>query len=901
MRHASRRFGRLDKSWILTLLAAGAALALGAPSSASAQIVVNEILQNPSVVADGDGEWFEVFNPGAGAVDINGWTIEDNDFDSHLIANGGPLLVPAGGYLVLGNNGNAGTNGGVAVDYVFTGIALANGGDELVLRDQLLNEVDRVEWDGGPVFPDPNGASMALADPGLDNNDGANWCTASTPFGSGDLGTPGAANDCPAVVPEVVINEIMQNPSAVGDSAGEWLELFNPTGAPIDIDGWTVADNDFDSFVIANGGPLVIPAGGFVVLGNNGDSLSNGGVTVDYVYAGFFLSNSADEVVLFDGLLNEVDRVEYDDGATFPDPNGASMALADPALDNNDGANWCTSATAFGAGDLGTPGAANDCPPPAVPGIVINEIMQNPSAVSDGSGEWFEIVNTTADPIDIDGWTIADNDFDSHVIANGGALVVPGGGFLVLGNNADFATNGGVTVGYEYSGVFLSNSSDELVLFDGGSEVDRVEWDNGATFPDPSGISMSLKNPVLDNNVGANWCEASTPFGSGDLGTPGAANDCFAGLVINEVDADQTSTDDAEFIEIYDGGDGNTDLSGLVLVLFNGSDDASYRAFDLDGRSTDANGFFVLCGNAANTAGCDLDVSPDTNLIQNGADAVALMVGDAADFPNDTPVTTEGLLDALVYDTNDSDDGGLLPLLNAGQPQVNEGGQGSKDLHSNQRCPNGFGGQRNTDTYFQNTPTAGSLNNCPPIEIFTIQGSGSASPYDGFIVLSTDNVVTAVRDTGAGIDGFFMQTPAARADGDIDTSDGIFVFTGSDPGVAVGDLVTVTGAVDEFFGFTEMIVDPANLMITGFGALPLAVAFDATVPSPDPAFPSCSIEYECYEGMLVEVAAGTVTGPNQGFGSDPIAEVHVVATTSRTFREPGIEYPGDRAVPAMGR
>ena len=161
-------------------------------------------------------------------------------------------------------------------------------------------------------------------------------------------------------------------------------------------------------------------------------------------------------------------------------------------------------------------------------------------------------------------------------------------------------------------------------------------------------------------------------------------------VIINEVDADQVSTDSAEFVELFDGGDGNTDLTGLVLVLYNGNDDASYLAFDLDGLSTDADGYFVLCGNAATVANCDLDVSPDTNLIQNGADAVALLVGDAVNFPNDTPLTTTDLLDAIVYDTNDDDDDGLLALLNAGQPQVNEGGNGDQTGHSNQRCDNGF-------------------------------------------------------------------------------------------------------------------------------------------------------------------------------------------------------------------
>ncbi|MDX1417767.1 MAG: lamin tail domain-containing protein, partial [Candidatus Promineifilaceae bacterium] len=99
--------------------------------------------------------------------------------------------------------------------------------------------------------------------------------------------------------------------------------------------------------------------------------------------------------------------------------------------------------------------------------IIVNEIMNNPAAVSDSVGEWFEVYNTTGSAIDINGWTIEDNDTDSHVISSGGSLIVPAGGYLVLGNNTDTATNGGAPVAYSYgSSWFLSNSADEVVLFD---------------------------------------------------------------------------------------------------------------------------------------------------------------------------------------------------------------------------------------------------------------------------------------------------------------------------------------------------------------------------------------------------------------------------------------------------
>ena len=212
-------------------------------------------------------------------------------------------------------------------------------------------------------------------------------------------------------------------------------------------------------------------------------------------------------------------------------------------------------------------------------------------------------------------------------------------------------------------------------------------------------------------------------------------------VVINEVDSDQAGTDTGEFVELYDGGTGNTSLTGLVVVFYNGSDDKSYAAFDLDGRSTNANGYFTL-GNAA-VPGVDR-VFAD-GLMQNGADAVALYVGNASDFPNGTSVTTTNLLDALVYDTSDADDPELLSLLNAGQQQINEDNGGNGATNSNQRCPNGSGGARNTSTYNQFLPTPDGANVCvvttpPPTltinDVSLNEGNSSTSTFAFTVSLS---------------------------------------------------------------------------------------------------------------------------------------------------------------------
>jgi predicted extracellular nuclease len=175
----------------------------------------------------------------------------------------------------------------------------------------------------------------------------------------------------------------------------------------------------------------------------------------------------------------------------------------------------------------------------------------------------------------------------------------------------------------------------------------------------------------------------------------------------------------------------------------------------------------------------------------------------------------------------------------------------------------------------------------PEVTIHEIQGSGPTSPFENDLVETNNNIVTALAGNG-----FFMQTPDALTDADIDTSEGIFVFTGSAPTVSVGDQVDVNGEVQEFFGFTELTnttdisVDSSNHM------LPTAVSFNDSVPSPDPSAPSCSLEFECYEGMLIQIMNGTVTASNQRFGSDPIAEVHITAAATRAFREPGVQFPG---------
>ena len=122
-----------------------------------------------------------------------------------------------------------------------------------------------------------------------------------------------------------------------------------------------------------------------------------------------------------------------------------------------------------------------------------------------------------------------------------------------------------------------------------------------------------------------------------------------AGLVINEIDYDQASTDAAEFAEIRNDGTTPVDLDPYALRLVNGANNTVYKTIDLPAVSLAAGDYFVVCGGTV--ANCDLDTTPDTDLIQNGApDAIALVDGDAIEdtvsYEGEVPRSTQGVAGA---------------------------------------------------------------------------------------------------------------------------------------------------------------------------------------------------------------------------------------------------------------
>ncbi|MER5693717.1 endonuclease/exonuclease/phosphatase family protein [Streptomyces mirabilis] len=179
------------------------------------------------------------------------------------------------------------------------------------------------------------------------------------------------------------------------------------------------------------------------------------------------------------------------------------------------------------------------------------------------------------------------------------------------------------------------------------------------------------------------------------------------------------------------------------------------------------------------------------------------------------------------------------------------------------------------------------------VHIHDIQSTTRTSPYAGQKVTDVAGIVTALRTYGSSR-GFWIQDPTP--DNDPATSEGVFVFTGSTPKVAVGDSVTVTGTVSEYVpggassgnqSLTE-ITKPTITVLSSGNAVPAPTVINsrsvpaAYAPAGDTAasgsINALTLEptkyaldyYESLEGMNVQVADTRVVT-----ATDPYSELWV--------------------------
>lgn len=211
-------------------------------------------------------------------------------------------------------------------------------------------------------------------------------------------------------------------------------------------------------------------------------------------------------------------------------------------------------------------------------------------------------------------------------------------------------------------------------------------------------------------------------------------------LLINELDCDTPGIDDLEFVELKSAAP-FFDLDGYVLVFFNGSaagGNTSYLALGLDGYSTDINGLLLI---GSTTVVPSPQYLIPANVIQNGADAVAIYEGSAADFPEGTLALADAsLVDVLIYGTNDPDATDLIAIFQAFNPDIQQINEGPGN--------NPVSIQRDNDgAYFTGTPTPRQLNDGSGVVLNGFKTSVAQDKYDEgdtlHIVFSTEQNLSA--------------------------------------------------------------------------------------------------------------------------------------------------------------
>ena len=439
-------------------------------------------LQITEIMADAVGggapnrQWLEVYNGSAAPVAIKGWQLQLEDVGAgtqqtlSLVGNGAMAIDPGTSALIVANL-DVSVNGGVSglaqwnlpgaqpVGLLVTGLA----------RVTLLDPVGKVVSDRVPFNATTSAGWQTHAwqlDPKFDGqpgNDPTHWC-----FGADPLPGNAVPGSVPLFGSPGVTNPSCADPTKDQDGDGVATQndncptAYNPGQQDQDADGkGDVCDNC----------PTVANAGQ-----QDGDKDGKGDVCDSPTCGNASVDNAAEQCD--DGNQEDLDGCDHD-------------CQYDIAIQ-----------------PTGT--------------VLITEVMVNPDAVPDVSGEWIEVYNPSTQAIDLAGWTLKCG-LSAHVIQ--GTVPVPARSFVVLAGTATAAKNDGLAAVYGWSdhpagGVLTLPNTGVTVLQllnDTGAQVDSIAL---SLLPWAEGASALLSIPCwtpAGNDVPTCWTLAapSCSFGTG--------------------------------------------------------------------------------------------------------------------------------------------------------------------------------------------------------------------------------------------------------------------------------------------------------------------------------------------------------------------------------------------------
>ena len=291
----------------------------------------------------------------------------------------------------------------------------------------------------------------------------------------------------PQDLSRLALTEIMYHPPDVGVTNSdefEFLELKNTGTNVLNLSGLIFSDINF---TFTNG--TLLRPGQFFVLARNATAFASKypGVSLNGLYTGK-LDNGGEPLSLLHALGAKIFGVTYDDTAPWPvtpDGSGFSLVPKAPGLSQapDQGSAWRASANVGGS-----PGA--DDPDPAIPAIVINEIL---TATLLPEVDRIELFNPTLSTANIGGWFLTDDPGTPKKFRIPDGTMIPAMGFAVF-DESQFNPTPGTNNSFS-----LSSHGDEVYLFSGDSTTHLTGYSHGFSF---NGAALGVSFGRYVNSVG---------------------------------------------------------------------------------------------------------------------------------------------------------------------------------------------------------------------------------------------------------------------------------------------------------------------------------------------------------------------------------------------------------------
>lgn len=402
----------------------------------------------------------------------------------------------------------------------------------------------------------------------------------------------------------------------------------------------------------------------------------------------------------------------------------------------------------------------------------------------------------------------------------------------------------------------------------------------------------------------------ATPAGAEPTTAPAADS---GHVVINEAYVNGGSTNAPythKFVELYNPTDAPVDLTGWSLQYRSATGTAaSNNVVSLSGTIQPGEHYLVAGGSNGTTGQplpqADLDAGNRLNPAGTRGTFVLSDAATALSLPTGSVTGAESVVDLLGYGTTNTFETAAAPAptTNADPRSLNrtdglDTDDNSVDFSlSTELTPQSGGDDSGSgEPSAQPTTAPSSSPSSEPtddpttqpgelLSIAQIQGPGDTTPYLNQTV-RTRGVVTAIYATG-GLNGFQVQTEGTGGDlgADHTASHGIFVYAPDALGaVQLGDHVELTGTAQEYYGQTQLSVQPTGITVL---SEPAEAVKAAEVP-----WPASNAEREALEGMLLQPTGDFTVTDNYGlntYGEIGLASGDDVLWTPTDVAAPGSE------------